>query len=51
MLLEKMDNAYLTKTTAFCTLFTINLRYEIRQDLVINLIFYENLSFVIQTKV
>ena len=32
-----MDDTLLTKTTALCILFTIEIRYEIRQDLVSNL--------------
>ena len=35
---EKMDNTWLTRKTACWLLFTINLRYETRQDLIINLI-------------
>ena len=39
-LIENMDDTQLTKKkkSAFRMLFTINLRYEIHQDLVINLI-------------
>ena len=49
MLLEQMDKKKLTKKTTFRILFTINLRYEIRQDLVSNLIV--RYTFLLEVKV